>query len=118
MVRASLFVVSSIHEGLSMVLVEALACGCPGVSTDCPFGPAEILQDGKLGPLVAVGDEAGLAEAMEGVLDRPPDRRMLQRRAEDFSMSQAAAGYERLIRTLAAGRAARSPDAGYAVEGG
>ena len=122
MARASLFVVSSIYEGLSMVLVEALACGCPSVSTDCPSGPAEILQDGKLGPLVAVGDEAGLAKAMERVLDQPPDRRMLQRRAEDFSVSAAATAYERLIQTLAAGGESRPrprecADADRAVEG-
>ena len=103
MSRAALLVVSSIHEGLSMVLVEALACGCPCVSTDCPSGPAEILQDGRLGPLVAVGDEAGLAEAMDRVLDRPPDRGALQRRAADFSVDTAAAAYERLIQTLVAG---------------
>ena len=102
MSRASLFVVSSIYEGLSMVLVEALACGCPCASTDCPAGPAEILRDGKLGPLVAVGDEVGLAEAMDRVLDRPPDKRMLQRRAADFSVDTAASAYEVLIRTLVA----------------
>ena len=103
MSRAALLVVSSIYEGLSMVLVEALACGCPCVSTDCPSGPAEILQDGKLGPLVAVGDEAGLAEAMARVLDRPPDRGALQRRAADFSMDTAVSAYERLIQTLLSG---------------
>ena len=101
MSRAALFVVSSIHEGLSMVLVEALACGCPCVSTDCPTGPSEVLQGGKLGPLVAVGDESALAEAMDRVLDQPPDTRMLQRRGADFSVATAAAAYERLIRTVA-----------------
>ena len=123
MSRASLFVVSSIYEGLSMVLVEALACGCPCVSTDCPPGPAEILQGGKLGPLVAVGDEAGLAKAMERVLDEPPDKRMLQRRAEDFSVSAAATAYERLIQAVAAGGESRPrprefADADRAVEDG
>ena len=101
MSRAALLVVSSIHEGLGMVLVEALACGCPCVSTDCPAGPSEVLQDGGLGPLVAVGDEAGLAEAMERVLDRPPDKRMLRRRAAAFSVDAAASAYEGLIGTLA-----------------
>ncbi len=103
MSRASLFVLSSVYEGLSMVLVEALACGCPCVSTDCPSGPSEILQDGKLGPLVAVGDEAGLAEAMERVLDRPPDKRKLQQRAADFSVNAAASAYEGLIRDVVSG---------------
>ena len=122
MSRASLFVVSSIYEGLSMVLVEALACGCPCVSTDCPTGPSEVLQDGKLGPLVAVGDEVGLAEAMDRVLDRPPDKRMLQRRAADFSLDTAAYAYEGLIRTLVPSGACRPKppvrtDGGRAGEG-
>ena len=97
MSRAAVFVVSSIYEGLSMVLVEAMACGCPCVSTDCASGPPEVLQDGKLGALTAVGDQDGLAKAMERTLDNPPDKDVLQRRAEDFSVNAAAAAYERLI---------------------
>ena len=97
MARASLFVLSSIYEGLPTVLVEALACGCPCVSTDCPSGPAEILRNGDIGPLVPVGDEAALAEAMEQVLDQPPDKQMLQQRAMDFSTDQAVAAYENLL---------------------
>ena len=97
MSRASLFVLSSRYEGLPGVLVQALACGCPCVSTDCPAGPAEILQDGKLGPLVPVGDEAALAEAMGQILDQPPDRQMLQQRATFFSVERAVDAYEQLI---------------------
>ena len=70
--RASVLVVSSKYEGLSLVLIEALACGCPVVSTDCPSGPAEILCNGQIGPLVPVGDDAALAAAMEHLLDNPP----------------------------------------------
>ena len=100
MSRAALFVLSSIHEGLPTVLVEAMACGCPCVSTDCPAGPAEILQDGRYGPLVPVGDESALAEAMGRVLDQPPDRHMLRQRAADFSVERAVDAYEQLIESL------------------
>lgn len=97
MSRASLFALSSIYEGLPTVLLEAMACGCPCVSTDCPSGPSEILKDGQLGPLVPVGDEAALAEAMERVLDLPPDARALRERAGDFSGETSVAAYEALI---------------------
>ena len=97
MARASLFVVSSSSEGFSRVLVEALACGCPCVSTDCPVGPAEILGDGEFGPLVPVGDESALAAKMYRILERPPDRDVLRERAAQFSVDRAAAEYEGLI---------------------
>ena len=97
MARASLFVLSSRFEGLPGVLVQALACGCPSVSTDCPAGPSEILQGGKLGPLVPVGDHVALAKAMEQVLDRPPDRRVLQERGAEFSVENTVGAYENLI---------------------
>ena len=100
MARASLFVLSSIHEGLGNVLIEALACGCPCISTDCPFGPAEILNDGEFGSLVPVGDSAALAEEMDRMLELSPDRQRLQRRADDFSADRAVAAYETLLHDL------------------
>ena len=100
MSRASLFVLSSSCEGFSMVLAEALACGCPVVSTDCPSGPAEILRNGDIGPLVPIGDDAALSKAMEHVLDQPSNKQMLQQRAMDFSADRAVAAYEKLLLQL------------------
>lgn len=82
MSRADLFVMSSEWEGLPNALIEALACGCPVVSTDCPSGPREILEDGKWGRLVPVADQDAFARAMSAALDEPriePSRECLER---------------------------------------
>lgn len=85
MARASVFVLSSAWEGFSNVTAEALACGIPIVSTDCPSGPAEILENGKYGKLVPVVDLGAMAQAILATLDSIPDRRRLQQRAQVFS---------------------------------
>ncbi|MFO1432288.1 MAG: glycosyltransferase [Candidatus Competibacteraceae bacterium] len=97
MSKAALFVLSSAWEGLPSVLIEALACGCPVVSTDCPSGPAEILANGELGPLVPVGDDTMMAAAIKTILDAPPNPKLLQQRAEVFSIDRAIDRYETLL---------------------
>lgn len=93
MSRARAFVLSSRWEGLPTVLIEAIACGCQVVSTDCPHGPREILAGGKYGRLVPVGDVTALAEAMQLTLDTPIDPDLLKLRAQDFSIDRAVAQY-------------------------
>ncbi|MDM1545268.1 glycosyltransferase [Ignatzschineria indica] len=65
MANAELFVMSSVYEGLSNVLIEAMACGAAVVSTDCPSGPAEILENGKWGRLVPVSNSEALAQGID-----------------------------------------------------
>lgn len=98
--RASVFALSSRNEGLPTVLVEAMACGCPVVATDCPSGPREILEAGEHGPLVPVGDERALAEAIRAVLSDPPEGRALRERAADFSFDAVLDDYEAFIEDL------------------
>jgi glycosyltransferase involved in cell wall biosynthesis len=93
MARADLFVLSSAFEGLPGVLIQALACGCPVVSTDCPSGPREILEGGVYGALTPVGDVAALKGAMAATLASPPDRKALRRRGAWFSPERAADAY-------------------------
>lgn len=97
MARAAVFVLSSRFEGFPNVLLEALACGTPVVSTDCPSGPREILDDGVYGPLVEVGDHAALADAIARVLDDPPDPVKLRARAAAFDYDTAIARYEAVL---------------------
>ena len=100
MFRAGVFALSSKWEGMGMVLVEALACGCPVVSTDCQAGPAEILRpEGEMGvgTLVPVGDDAALAAAIVATLGNPPPREPLVERGIWFSTERAAERYERLF---------------------
>lgn len=93
MARAAAFVLCSRREGSGAVLVEALACGTPVVAADCPSGPAEILQGGKIGPLVPVGDHAALARGIEYVLDYPPPSDELRESAAPFNARAAAGRY-------------------------
>lgn len=98
--KSALMVLSSVHEGLSNVLVESLACGTNVVSTDCPSGPREILEGGKWGWLVPVGDFRALAVAMQTALENPKPSDELRRRGAFFSVERAAESYHKLFLSL------------------
>jgi glycosyltransferase involved in cell wall biosynthesis len=97
---ARLVAMSSRWEGFGNVLVEALYCGTPVVSTDCPHGPREVLEDGRYGRLVAVGDHGALAAAMLDTLDQEPDRERLRLRAADFSVERSGDRYLEIMGLL------------------
>jgi glycosyltransferase involved in cell wall biosynthesis len=103
--RAAVYVLSSDYEGFGSAIVEALACATPVVATDCPYGPREVLQDGRFGLLVPPGDEEALAAAILSVLDDPALRARFAsdgpRRAEDFHIDRMAARYLSLFREVA-----------------
>lgn len=90
---ADLFVLSSRWEGFGNVIVEALECGIPVVSTDCPSGPSEILENGRFGHLVPIQDPVALADAMARSLNEFTNREKLVLRASDFSVDVIADQY-------------------------
>ena len=97
---ADVLVLPSDYEGFGNVLVEAMACGTQVVSTNCPHGPAEILDEGKFGQLVPMNDPTALAVALRNSLNhcfliRPED---LKARASSFSVEAAVNHYMAIVR--------------------
>ena len=101
MSRASVFVLSSRYEGFPNVLAQAMACGAPVVSTDCRSGPSEMLEGGRWGRLVPVGDWRAMARAIEDTLDDPMPAEELKARASVYSVE---ASVERYLEVLLGGR--------------
>ncbi|MFQ5471138.1 MAG: glycosyltransferase [Gammaproteobacteria bacterium] len=95
--KANLFVLSSRWEGSPNALTEAMAVGIPVVSTDCPSGPREIMQDGKYGPLCPVGDIDCLAAAIEATLKKSPERFFIQSAVESYTIENSTEEYLKVI---------------------
>jgi len=93
MSRADCFALSSLWEGFPNVLVEALSLGTPLVSTDCPSGPKEILQDGRYGKLVPMSDSEALAKAIERTLNGEIERFDPMEAVEKFTARYASRSY-------------------------
>ena len=97
MAKARVFILSSAWEGLSVALLEAMACGTPVVSTDCPYGPGEILEGGKWGRLVPPGDWRSLASAILETLDNPVASNLLIARAGRWDAESGIARYVQVL---------------------
>src|SRR3989338_6549087 len=104
MKRATVFVLSSLHEGFGNVLVEAMACGTPVISTNCKSGPSEIIEDGKSGILVPVSDYQSLSKAIIKVLSDDSLRQKFSaeglERVKHFSVQKNIRGYEKVFQEL------------------
>jgi len=99
--KSDVFVLSSIYEGFANVIVEAMACGIPVVSTNCPSGPDEIITDGINGILVPVGDENAMSDAIIKILTDKDYAKSIadngRKRAQDFITENKVREYEKLF---------------------
>lgn len=99
--EAGAFCLSSKYEGFGYALIEAMACGCPVVATDAPYGPTDILERGAYGLLVPNGDEQALAAGMLRILSDPvlqvELRRRGQERAAQYDVSRVGETYAKVL---------------------
>ncbi len=103
--RAAALILSSRREGFGNVLVEAMACGTPVVSVDCPFGPRRLLKDGRAGIIVPPEDPRALADAVRRLLEDPRLAEELSRTgrevASDYHVDRTVSRFEDLFESLA-----------------
>ena len=92
-----MFVLSSRYEGFPNVLAQAMACGAPVVSTDCRSGPSEMLEGGRWGRMVPVGDWRAMARAIEDTIDNPLPAEELKARASVYSVEASVDRYYELL---------------------
>lgn len=106
MVEALCFVLSSIYEGLPLVMLEAMSCGLPVVSYDCPCGPKDIITDGVDGYLVPAGDERMLAEKICSLIENPAKRAEMGaeavKKSENYSVDKIIPMWMELFERLVA----------------
>ena len=102
--NSSLFIVSSRFEGLSMAMLEAIACGLPVVSFACPCGPRDVISDGINGMLVPKEDIEGLAKALIKLMDSPGQIKIMgenaRKKSEDFKIEALAGKWKELFENI------------------
>lgn len=98
--RADIFVLSSKFEGLPGVLIQAMACGCQIVSTNCPSGPSEILANGMYGELIDVKQPNKLAKGILNKLNNPINVNLIQKRANHYNVESAVSNYLNVLNSL------------------
>lgn len=101
---ATVYALSSRIEGLPTTIIEAMTVGTPVVATDCPSGPRELLQDGRIGPLVPMNDSPAMADALARLLQSPAERQRCReaglQRARDFAPPAVLQAWDALIDEL------------------
>jgi glycosyltransferase involved in cell wall biosynthesis len=106
--RSQMLVLCSEHEARPLVLVEAMACGVPCVSMDCPYGPSEIIDHGKTGLLARNGDIDDLAEKMEWLIVHDEERATMGRNAREearkYKQEVIISQWEKLYKEVASTR--------------
>jgi glycosyltransferase involved in cell wall biosynthesis len=98
--KSRCLVLASEFEGLPTVLIEAMAQGCQVVSTNCPTGPAEILDNGEYGYLVEIGDIEGLSHAMKSALQLSRNKQGLDLHLNQFTTNNSADAYEKVCKEI------------------